>query len=132
MEETREIERAVHRVEKLREQLNEAIAAFAPPSTDDQDPAQLLSEYVELRKRLSVEEKSLKSRAKDERGDETRAILAKLQPGDVIALPSKKRPVLAVVNTPANQTADPRPWITTERVGQLASTRAASTILPRW
>lgn len=115
VEETRELERAVHRVEKLREQLNEAIAAFAPPSTNDQDPAQLLSEYVELRKRLSMEEKSLKSRAKDERGDETRAILAKLQTGDVIALPSKKRPVLAVVNTPANQTADPRPWITTEK-----------------
>ncbi|RUP80506.1 DEAD/DEAH box helicase [Corynebacterium propinquum] len=115
VEETRDIERAVHRVDKLREQLNDAIAAFAPPSTDDEDPAQLLSEYVELRKRLSVEEKSAKTRAKEERNDETRAILAKLQIGDVIALPSKKRPVLAVVNTPANQTADPRPWITTEK-----------------
>lgn len=115
VEETREIERAVHRVDKLREQLNEAIAAFAPPIIDEQDPAQLLSEYVELRKRLSVEEKSVKSRARDDRADETRAILGKLQIGDVIALPSKKRPVLAVVNTPANQTADPRPWITTEK-----------------
>lgn len=115
VEETREIERATHRVDKLREQLNDAIAAFAPPITDEQDPAQLLSEYVELRKQLSAEEKSVKSQAKSNRADETRAVLAKLQIGDVIALPSKKRPVLAVVNTPANQTADPRPWITTEK-----------------
>lgn len=42
-------------------------------------------------------------------------MLGKLQVGDVIAIPGRKHPVLAVVVTPANQTADPRPWVTTEQ-----------------
>lgn len=115
VEETREVERAEHRVKQLREQLDEAIAALAPPVADGQDPSTELLDYMELRQKLSAEEKNSKANSLAQREQEVTSVLAKLQVGDVIALAQKKRaPILAVVNTPANQTADPRPWVTTE------------------
>ena len=114
VEETREIERAEHRVRELRNQLDDAVALLAPPAKDREDPAEVLMDYVRLRRELTVEEKQSKIDSANQRNQEVIAVLGRLQLGDVIAMPGKKRPILAAVVTPANQTADPRPWITTE------------------
>ncbi|MDU7790852.1 MAG: DEAD/DEAH box helicase, partial [Corynebacterium sp.] len=114
VEETREIERAEHRVRELRSQLDDAVASLAPPAKDGEDPAEVLMDYVRLRRELSAEEKQSKIDSANQRNQEVIAVLGRLQLGDVIAMPGKKRPILAAVVTPANQTADPRPWITTE------------------
>ena len=114
VEETREIERAEHRVRELRSQLDDAVASLAPPAKDGEDPAEVLMDYVRLRRELSAEEKQSKIDSVHQRNQEVIAVLGRLQLGDVIAMPGKKRPILAAVVTPANQTADPRPWITTE------------------
>lgn len=114
VEETREIERAEHRVRELRAQLDQAVDNLAPPAADGEDPAELLMDYMRLRRALTDEEKSARSSKKEERNKEVAAVLARLQVGEVIAIATKKRPTLAVVITPANQTADPRPWVTTE------------------
>ena len=114
VEETREIERAEHRVRELRAQLDQAVENLAPPATDGEDPAEILMDYMRLRRALTEEEKSTRASKKEERNKEVAAVLARLQVGEVIAIATKKRPTLAVVITPANQTADPRPWVTTE------------------
>ena len=114
VEETREIERAEHRVRELRNQLDDAVASLAPPAKDGEDPAEVLMDYVRLRRELTAEEKQSKIDSANQRNREVIAVLGRLQLGDVIAMPGKKRPILAAVVTPANQTADPRPWITTE------------------
>ncbi|WIM68833.1 RNA helicase [Corynebacterium breve] len=108
--EVREIERAEAKVEKLRAQLNERIEAFAPPSDD---AAEELVEYLDLRRDLSDAEKEGKRSAIEDRQQETAKILGRLQVGEVIALPSKRRPELAAVVAPAGRQDDPRPWITT-------------------
>ena len=114
VEETREIERAEHRVRELRAQLDQAVDNLAPPTIDGEDPAEILMDYMRLRRALTEEEKSARASKKEERSKEVAAVLARLQVGEVIAIATKKRPTLAVVITPANQTADPRPWVTTE------------------
>lgn len=114
VEETREIERAEHRVRELRAQLDQAVDNLAPPTIDGEDPAEILMDYMRLRRALTEEEKSARASKREERGKEVAAVLARLQVGEVIAIATKKRPTLAVVITPANQTADPRPWVTTE------------------
>lgn len=114
VEETREIERAEHRVRELRTQLDQAVDNLAPPATDGEDPAEMLMDYMRLRRALTEEEKTARASKKEERNKEVAAVLARLQVGEVIAIATKKRPTLAVVITPANQTADPRPWVTTE------------------
>lgn len=114
VEETREIERAEHRVRELRAQLDQAVDNLAPPTIDGEDPAEILMDYMRLRRELTEEEKSARASKKEERSKEVAAVLARLQVGEVIAIATKKRPTLAVVITPANQTADPRPWVTTE------------------
>ena len=114
VEETREIERAEHRVRELRAQLEQAVDNLAPPAADGADPAEILMDYMRLRRALTDEEKSARASKKEERNKEVAAVLARLQVGEVIAIATKKRPTLAVVITPANQTADPRPWVTTE------------------
>ena len=114
VEETREIERAEHRVRELRAQLDQAVDNLAPPAADGEDPSELLMDYMRLRRALTDEEKSARASKKEERNKEVAAVLARLQMGEVIAIATKKRPTLAVVITPANQTADPRPWVTTE------------------
>lgn len=114
VEETREIERAEHRVRELRAQLEQAVDNLAPPAADVEDPAEILMDYMRLRRALTDEEKSARASKKEERNKEVAAVLARLQVGEVIAIATKKRPTLAVVITPANQTADPRPWVTTE------------------
>src|SRR5690606_36179048 len=57
VDDVREIERAEHRVRELRSQLNDAIVTFAPPVRDGDDAADLLVDYMRLRRDLSEEEK---------------------------------------------------------------------------
>ncbi|GAB2514864.1 ski2-like helicase [Corynebacterium atrinae] len=115
VDEVREIERAEHRVRELRAQLDKDIAVFSPPVTDGEDPAEQLVEYMRLRRELSEEERAARQDSLNQRVEETVAILARLQLGEVIAIPGRKHPVLAVVVSPASQAKDPRPWVTTEQ-----------------
>ncbi|AGF72464.1 DEAD/DEAH box helicase [Corynebacterium halotolerans] len=112
--EVREIERAERRVQELRTQLEHDIATFNPPVRDGDDATELLLDYMRLRRELTEEEKESRRHSREQREMETTTILARLQIGDVIAVPGRKHPVLAVVVTPANQARDPRPWVTTE------------------
>lgn len=115
VDEVREIERAEHRVRQLREQLNELVAAVNPPTRDNEpDAAEMLVDYIRLRRELGEEEKQARRYSIEQREQETVSVLARLQLGEVIAMPGRKRPVLAVVVTPANQPRDPRPMIITE------------------
>ena len=114
VEETREVEKAEHRVRELRNQLDDAIDALAPPARDGEDPAEVLMDYIRLRRKLTEEEKAAHANNIAQRNQEVAVVLARLQVGEVIAIAGKKRPILAVVVTPANQAADPRPWVTTE------------------
>ncbi|AKE39157.1 DEAD/DEAH box helicase [Corynebacterium camporealensis] len=114
VQETREIERAEHRVRELQQQMQDAVDSLSPPAEDGSDAAAELMDYIHLRRELNQAEKTAKAEAVTQRSKEVAAVLARLQLGDVIAIASKKKPILAVVNTPANQTADPRPWVTTE------------------
>ncbi|QPK84184.1 RNA helicase [Corynebacterium qintianiae] len=110
--EVRDIERLRSRVSSLRAQLERDISSFAPPSDD---PAADLVDYLQLRRNLTEAEKESRASALTDRHTETVKILARLQIGEVIALPSKKKPELAAVVQAAGKHDDPRPWVTTER-----------------
>lgn len=120
--EVRDIERLQTKVRTLREKLERDISAFAPPS---EDPAAELVEYSRLRRDLNDAEKKARREAIENRHTETVKILARLQVGEVIALPGKRKPELAAVVQPAAKQHDPRPWVTTER-GWSARIDAAS------
>ncbi|AQQ15233.1 ski2-like helicase [Corynebacterium glaucum] len=113
--EVRDIERLESKVAKLRTQLERDIASFAPPSSPGENPADELVEYLELRRDLTEAEKESRRESVEDRQVETRKILARLQVGEVIAIPGKKYPELAAVVQPAGKPEDPRPWVTTER-----------------
>lgn len=78
------------------------------------DATAALLDYLELRAQLSAEEREAKKRNTQQRNQEVIHTLARLQLGEVIALPSNKRPELAVVLRPAQDNKDPRPWIVME------------------
>ena len=114
--EVRDIERLETRVTALRDQLERELAALAPPSLPEANPADELVEYLELRRDLSDAEKESRRTSIKDRQRETTRILARLRVGDVIALPGKKKmPELAAVVQTAGKPDDPRPWVTTER-----------------
>ena len=108
--EVRKIERQKGSVEKLRAELDAAVDELGFGEADGDIAADLV-DYTRLRRDLAEEEKS----SIDERHKEIQKVLARLQVGEVIALPSKRRPELAAVVAPAGRKDDPRPWITTER-----------------
>ena len=110
--EVRDIERLQTKVRESRAKLDRDISAFAPPSDD---AAAELVEYSQLRRDLGDAEKQARRDAMDNRHTETVKILGRLQVGEVIALPAKRKPELAVVVQPAGKPHDPRPWVTTER-----------------
>ncbi|MBC3178746.1 DEAD/DEAH box helicase [Corynebacterium lujinxingii] len=110
--EVRDIERLQTKVRESRAKLDRDISAFAPPSDD---AAAELVEYSQLRRDLGDAEKQARRDAMDNRHKETVKILGRLQVGEVIALPAKRKPELAVVVQAAGKPHDPRPWVTTER-----------------
>ena len=112
--EVRKIERQKGSVEKLRAELDAAVDELGFGEADG-DIAAGLVDYTRLRRDLAEEEKRAKKSSIDERHKEIQKVLARLQVGEVIALPSKRRPELAAVVAPAGRKDDPRPWITTER-----------------
>ncbi len=112
--EVRKIERQKNIVDKLRDELDAAVEELGFGEADD-DIAGLLVDYTGLRRDLADEEKKAKKNSIDERHKEIQKVLGRLQVGEVIALPSKRRPELAAVVAPAGRKDDPRPWITTER-----------------
>ncbi|MDN6438459.1 MAG: DEAD/DEAH box helicase [Corynebacterium nuruki] len=71
-------------------------------------------DYARLRRELSLTERKARRNAGEEREKETAALLASLQVGDIIALPTGKNPVCAVVARGDSNRRRPRPWIITE------------------
>ena len=112
--EVRKIERQRGSVDKLRAELDAAVQELGFDDAGGDVAAQLV-DYTRLRRDLAEEEKKAKKSSIDERHKEIQKVLGRLQVGDVIALPSKRRPELAAVVAPAGRKDDPRPWITTER-----------------
>ncbi len=107
----REIDRKTAEANEREVDLDRQVAAAGLPGDD---PAALLVEYSDIRVRLSKEEKRHRRAANEEHRKEITRLLAKLQLGDVVALPTQKRPSLAVVVKPAGRPDDPRPLIVTE------------------
>ncbi|ARU46145.1 DEAD/DEAH box helicase [Corynebacterium silvaticum] len=101
----RNIERSEARVKKLETQLSSHIP--------EEDIEKFL-EYIDLRRELTDEERRAKRHSFEQREIEVARILASLNLGDVIAMPGKKRPLLAVVVQPSNNSSDPKPWVTME------------------
>lgn len=112
--EVRKIERQKGSVEKLRAELDAAVDELGFGDADGDIAADLV-DYTRLRRDLAEEKKRAKKSSIDERHKEIQKVLGRLQVGEVIALPSKRRPELAAVVAPAGRKDDPRPWITTER-----------------
>lgn len=77
--------------------------------------------YAELRRRISREEKRARREALKNREEETRRLFSRVQRGEVIALPSTRSPMLAVILAAAESAEDPRPRVVTEQgwVGRL-------------
>ncbi|WKD59307.1 DEAD/DEAH box helicase [Corynebacterium caspium] len=111
VEEARTLERARQRVRQLETQLQTDMQAFG---IAEENASSQLEEYISLRLELAQEEKEAKKVARAERFEEVTRILSKLQFGEVIAMPTKKRPLLAVVVSPASQAQDPRPLVIAE------------------
>ncbi|KQB85739.1 DEAD/DEAH box helicase [Corynebacterium lowii] len=87
----------------------QAFEALRPPGTHDD-----LFEYIALRQRLSAEEKEHRHRAREQRDKEIIRLLASAERGEVLALPGKKRPLIAVVVEPARSSTDPRPLMVSQ------------------
>ncbi|QGU01991.1 ski2-like helicase [Corynebacterium kalinowskii] len=113
VDEVRELERAEEKVEQLRRELSDAIASFNPPATSG-DPIAEFMEYMQIRRELKDAERKAKRHNLEERFTEVTRVLAKLQNGQVIAMPGRKHPLLAVVVSAANNAKDPKPWVIME------------------
>ena len=96
------------------ELLAQALTASGGEQALGADPAATLVDYMQLRRKLTAAEKAAKKHALAEREKEVTRVLGKLQLGEVIALPGKKQPVVAVVTSPARDRHDPRPEIVLE------------------
>lgn len=113
VDEVRELERAEKKVAELRAELSTAINATNPPALSD-DPVTEFLDYMQIRRDLKDAERKARKHGIEERYREVVKVLAKLQNGQVIAMPGKRQPLLAVVVSAANNARDPKPWIIME------------------
>ncbi|QMV85289.1 RNA helicase [Corynebacterium hindlerae] len=113
VDEVRELERAEKKVAELRAELTAAITATNPPALSD-DPVTEFLDYMQIRRDLKDAERKARKHGIEERYREVVKVLAKLQNGQVIAMPGKRQPLLAVVVSAANNARDPKPWIIME------------------
>ncbi|MEJ5996711.1 DEAD/DEAH box helicase [Corynebacterium sp. H130] len=113
VDEVRELERAEVKVADLKRELRTLIDASNPPATSD-DPIAEFMDYMNIRRDLKEAERKAKRHGIEERVQEVTRVLAKLQNGQVIAMPGKRQPLLAVVVSAANNSRDPKPWIIME------------------
>lgn len=109
--EIRKIEKAEQRVDTLEAQL---VGELAQRSIPSENPLEEFLEYMQLQRDLSLEERNAKKLRIKQRQQDVTNVLASVQLGDVIALPTKKRPVLAVVVKPPSRRSDPRAVIVME------------------
>ncbi|QTH58828.1 RNA helicase [Corynebacterium hindlerae] len=113
VDEVRELERAEKKVTELRVELSAAINATNPPALSD-DPVAEFLDYMQIRRDLKDAERKARKHGIEERYREVVKVLDKLQNGQVIAMPGKRQPLLAVVVSAANNARDPKPWIIME------------------
>ena len=79
-----------------------------------QEDLDLAVEYAGLRRELAQEERRAKQHAGSQRQQETVTLFQGLQPGDVIALPTGRDPLTAVVVRADSSPRHPRPTVVTE------------------
>lgn len=129
VDDARRLERAKAAADELAADLNAQFARVAGGVLAPAGDADMLMDYLTVRRRLSEAEKEAQRAARFERDKEIRRLLASAQRGDVLALPAKKRPLLAVVVSAANQSEDPRPQVISEAgwVGRLSGEDFANT-----
>ncbi|RAV31696.1 DEAD/DEAH box helicase [Corynebacterium heidelbergense] len=94
----------------LREQ-RRALEQLVQGSTED---FQAVVEYAGLRRKLAHEERRAKREALEDRQVEVAALLRSLAVGDIIALPTGRNPMTAVVARADGDPRNPRPTIITE------------------
>ncbi|MCQ9363394.1 DEAD/DEAH box helicase [Corynebacterium sp. 732RC1] len=114
VDEVRAIQVAKRREKKALREFHEAIEARGLEPDAASALMDSFLDYMELRTELSQAEREQKKYAIQQRQAEITKVLARLQLGEVIALPSRKSPELAVVVQPANNPHDPKPWIIME------------------
>ncbi|WP_165242295.1 DEAD/DEAH box helicase [Corynebacterium lizhenjunii] len=86
-----------------------------PLSAATAEALALLEDYIQLRLKLTAAEREAKQDKARGHRQEVVKVLNRLHVGDVIAIATGSRPLLAVVNAPAKHHDDPRPWVTTEK-----------------
>ncbi|WP_034987571.1 DEAD/DEAH box helicase [Corynebacterium jeikeium] len=97
VESAEQIEKRRRELAQQEKQLKATIREVRRPSNSLNEDFQLVTEYGQLRRELSQEERRAKRMVIDEASTETTALLQSLQPGDVIALPTGKNPTTAVI-----------------------------------
>lgn len=111
------VERRRRDVEQQEKELHEVIRSVRRGREGNDPNNELFDqvvEYATLRRKLTQEERRAKRESVDERGKEVTALLRDLQVGDVIALPTGKNPMTAVVARADHKPRFPKPTIITE------------------
>ena len=112
------VERRRRELAEAEEELRNVITNFrrkaARFDNDLDKDAETVVEYARLRRALSQEERRAKRDAGLERNKETAKLLANLQVGDVLALPTGRNPMTAVVARSDHRHRNPNPTIITE------------------
>lgn len=114
VEQAEQVEKRRRELADMEKQLKREIAHQRRQEHDRDRDFELVVEYAGLRRKLSQEERRAKREAVDERSQETIKLLQSLNTGDVIALPTGKNPMTAVVVRSDSAPHFPRPTIITE------------------
>lgn len=115
-----ELAKAKQKAEALRNELlgrgrgsadaNGAQTGGAQSESDSEKLSQML-EYLDIRNKLSAEEKNAKRRNIEDRHTETVTVLRRLRRGEVLPIPVGKKVQLAVVYREDNSPSNPRPSV---------------------
>lgn len=111
VESAEQIEKRRRELAQQEKQLKATIREVRRPSNSLNADFKMVAEYGQLRRELSQEERRAKRMVVDEAATETTSLLQSLQTGDVIALPTGKNPMTAVI---ARTDHRGRPTIITE------------------
>lgn len=108
----------VEKATRTRDRLQRELGEILHPAGDNASALGLsaadIVEYTDIRNKLSAAEKESRHESVVQHRKEIETILYRLQRGDVVALPGRKQPILAVVTAPAEKKHNPRPQMVLE------------------
>ncbi|HIW96836.1 MAG TPA: DEAD/DEAH box helicase [Candidatus Corynebacterium gallistercoris] len=114
VEQAEMVEKRRRELAEQEKQLRRSIAQNRRAEHDHAEDFDLVVEYAGLRRKLTQEERRAKREAVSERSKEIIKLLQSLRTGDVIALPTGKNPLTAVVVRQDSAPNFPRPTLITE------------------